>query len=169
MAVRSRAGERSLAAPGGDAHPERVPVAGNESADRAISDDPERLPVELDADRRLPGTRTQRDGILDDAARGGENQRERQLGGGVRRSAAVADDDSSLGTRSHVDVRHAATRLADEAQPRQKLEEGRIDRRPFANEHERLGIADLRGSFGHGPRAFGMDNDVVPRNGGEAP
>ncbi len=66
-------------------------------------------------------------------------------------------------------MRHAATRLADEAQLRQKLEEGRIDRRPLANEHERLGIADLRGSFGDGPRAFRMDNDVVPRDGGEAP
>ena len=78
--------ERRRASPGEHVHPERPSVAGDERADVPVADDPERASVQLPADRRLPRAGAKRDGVGDDAAGRGEDQRERQLGRGVRQT-----------------------------------------------------------------------------------
>ena len=115
--------ERRRASPGEHVHSERPSVAGDERADVPVADDPERASVQLPADGRLPRSGAKRDGVGDDAAGRGEDQRERQLGGRVRRPAAGADDDSPARALREVDVGHSPAGLADQPQVGEKRQQ----------------------------------------------
>ena len=104
------------AAPGEHVHPERRCRTGDERADRPVADDAERPAVQLRSDRRLPGARPQRDGVVDEAAGRREDQRQRELRRGVRRPRPGADDDPAPRAGLDVDVRRPAAGLADQPQ-----------------------------------------------------
>ena len=129
-------------------HPERSRRTARRARRSPVADDPERLPVQLPPDRRLPGTRPQRDGVLDEAAGRREDQRQRQLRGSIRRPGARADDDAAPRAGLDVDVRRPAARLADQPEVGEQVEQRRVDRRALADQHESLGVADLGGPLG---------------------
>ena len=125
--------------------PSAPSVAGDERADVPVADDPERAPVQLPADRRLPRPGAKRDGVGDDAAGRGEDQRERQLG--RARTASPPPVQTTIPRRVHsveVDVGHSAAGLADQPQAGEERQQRRVDRRALADQDERLGVADLR-------------------------
>ena len=98
--------------------PSARPYAGDERADRAVADDPERPAVQLAPDRRLPGARR--------AAR----RRPRRGSGSTRGSARASAPPGRTATPTRcrrrsraactprVDVGHPASRLADQPQVR---------------------------------------------------
>jgi hypothetical protein len=97
-------------------HPERAGALGDELADPAEPEDPERLLVQLDAGelRALPLAARERGVRLRDVARERKQQRHRVLGGGDHvRLRRVRDDDPALGRSRDVDVVDPDARTAD--------------------------------------------------------
>ena len=166
--VRGGTLQRPRAAPCKHLHAERPAVAGDECPDRSVACDAEHAAVQLPPDRRLPPSRAERDGVCDEAARRPQDQRQRQLGGRVRRAAAVADDDAAACAGIHVDVRHPAAGLADQAQVGKPFEQRRVDRSALADQDERLCVADLRRPLVQGRGPLRVDGDVVAGDEREA-
>ena len=93
-----------------------------------------------------------------------EDQRQRELRRCVRRPGPGADDDSAPRAGLDVDVRRPAAGLADQPQVGEEVEQRLVDRRPLADEDERLGVADLRRPLREARRPLGLHDDVVLRD-----
>ena len=143
--------------------PERPPVAGDERADRAVA-------------RRSRASRpcSSRPIVVCQAPAASATASSTRQRVEARMSASVssagaygdagagADRDPAPRARLEVDVGHPASGLADQPKVGEQLQQRFVDRRPLADEDERLRVADLcrprLGRLG----ALRVDDDVVP-------
>jgi hypothetical protein len=143
VAVAAGALARVGACPHQHLHTERFAVAGDDTADPAVAVDPERLAPQRVADADLPCPCLYGGNLLRDLPHGCQDERPRQLGGGVRRRARVhvrGHDHAELGAGVDVDVRVDAA-LADQPQLGQPTKQRRTDLGALADEHEGFGVA----------------------------
>ena len=141
---------RDVRVEGDEAHAETAGTVGDELADAAEADDPQRLVGELDTlpPAALPATVDEGGVRLRDVAGLGEQQRHRVLGGGHGiRLGGVDHHDTAGGGALEVDVVEADPGAADDHQAVGGGEQFGVDRGRRADD-QRLGTGDLAEQFG---------------------
>src|SRR5688572_16394180 len=147
-------GERDVGATAGvdDRHPEPEPAARDRVADPAEPDDPERRAGEVDAEQEierpaLPLPRADQPLALAEPARGGEDQREREVGGRLGQDVGrVGDRDAERGRGGDVDVVGPDRGVGDDPEPRGAVEHLGRDR-VARQADQRVGARDRRGQI----------------------
>lgn len=138
--VRFGRGERGRAAVDEDPHLEGAPIPRDATPDLAVAPHAERAARETLAEARvahvLPAPGPRRRDVVDEPSARREHERPRELRGRHRRADALDDRDASAGARVDVDVRPESTGLRDEPEARCASEEGRVDARALADEHD---------------------------------
>ena len=131
-----------------DAHAEAERAARQRAADPAVADDAERLAREPQADQlveRPSGPRAGADQALAlaEPARAGQEQRERQLRGGLGQDIGRVGDAHARGSRSReVDVVDADRAAGDHLQPGRPREQRGID--PVEQQaDQRVGVGEI--------------------------
>jgi hypothetical protein len=89
VAIGARPRQRRIACPRHDIHTEGLAVTRDRRADAAIAKHAERFIAQGRADADLPFAGLERDHLLRQLARGCENERPGQFGGGVTRNACM--------------------------------------------------------------------------------
>ena len=163
VAVGGGARTGRVACPDQDLHAEGAAVAGDYAADAAVAVNAERVAAQRVANADLPLAGLQRRHLLRDLPHRGEDQAERELGGGVGRGVRVlagGDDDAEARAGLDVDVRVDAA-LGDQPQVGQAVEQGRADLGAFADQHQGLGVAQARRQGVGVLDVVGVDGDVL--------
>jgi hypothetical protein len=111
-------------APRDDVHAERRSDPRHPGADPAKAQHTQRRPAQLPADRCLPSSGAHRKALVDDSARGGEDQRPGQFDGGLHVAAGRADVDAVLLGGRDVDRCVERPGGGDHPQPWQALDDG---------------------------------------------
>ena len=133
-------------------HPERARLGGDERADAAEADEPERASGELDPGHRRPLAGARVLAPAHERAGEREQERDRQLGDGVRvRAGRRRDGDAVAGRRGEVDAVEAGAVAGDDTQARRPLEDLGADLVEAGDQPVR--VLDLGGERGGVERA----------------
>src|SRR5207302_10277976 len=118
---------RQVLAPAGDLHAERLADRGDARADLAHAEQAEALAAQGHARREafMPAAGAHVALALGEAARRGDDEAPRELGGGQRAvsRAGMADRDAALAAGRRIEAARAPSRQADELQIRQAPDE----------------------------------------------